>query len=153
MSLYNQLHGTNPIAPLLLQWLDIDQGNEYESGRFRDIYLNGAGDYIFLYTRNGGGNREAYEEINQKLMSHPNYVEDYDDDFDSTYAYFVFTIPLHFKTTAEAFATGVEPKTVAEKFKETIAEMESMTPEQMKADRRFAPTVKMLEKITEELTK
>lgn len=61
------------------------------------------GDYVVvLNTRQGGGNRECWcndEENhdpgclylnNEELESHPDYVGDEDDDFDSTYASFYF---------------------------------------------------------------
>ena len=59
-------------------------------------------DYVVVVSaRQGGGNRECYCEydghedgclaLNNEIISeHPNYVTDYDDDFDSTYNYFVF---------------------------------------------------------------
>ena len=59
MSMYNLMHGMNPLAGILLKMLEIDQeGSKYSSGRFRDIYLNEDGKKIILFTRNGGGNRE-----------------------------------------------------------------------------------------------
>ena len=154
MSLYNMLHGMNPLSPILLQWFDIDQpdGN-YDSGRFRDIYLNEDGTKIVLYTRNGGGNREEYQPLIDHLATHLNYVEDYDDDFDSTYAYIVFTVPKEFAEAAKAIATGEKPKTIHEKFEATMKEMEGMTPEQLKADPRFSSTIEMLENINKEFTK
>jgi len=57
---------------------------------------------VIVSARQGGGNRECYCEdydshedgclaLNNEITSeHPNYVTDYDDDFDSTYNYFVF---------------------------------------------------------------
>jgi hypothetical protein len=148
VSLYNQLHGRDQFAPLFLQWLNIDQANgEYESGRFRDIHLSGDGSRLILYTRNGGGNRPSYQHVFDGLSKHPNYIKDYDDDFDNTYAYIEFSVPDEMKTTAEAFATGVDPKTIHQKFVDIQKEMSSMTPDQLRADPRFAPTVKMFEAI------
>lgn len=134
MSLYNMLFGTNEIAPLLLFILDLNQpDNKWDSGRFRDIYLNENGTRIILYTRNGGGNRRhwdlshsKYKEgpdcpcpgciITYKLKKHPNYIRDYDDDFDSTYAYVEFGVPKQFREIAEGLATGKKPQSVHEKF-------------------------------------
>jgi hypothetical protein len=65
----------------------------YISGRFRDIYLNEDGTKIILRTRNGGGNRESYWYVFEILRSHPNYLNDYDDEFDNTYAYIEFSVP------------------------------------------------------------
>lgn len=95
MSLYNMLFGMNKAAPLLLQMA----GLKYEEiARFRDCMVEDG--LIVVYTRTGGGNRECfaddgdcsqcYHTFNERLASKPNYVKDYDDDFDSTYAYFVF---------------------------------------------------------------
>lgn len=61
-------------------------------GRFRDCFLNEKLQ-IVVYTRNGGGNREAYESVTNELRGHPQYVEDFDDDFDCTFAYYVFNVP------------------------------------------------------------
>lgn len=57
-----------------------------------------------VHTRNGGGNRECYCDdydnhdegclavINDKMASHPAYLNDADDDGDYTYANFFFTL-------------------------------------------------------------
>lgn len=71
------------------------------------VYLDGVSDdsdyVVVVSARQGGGNRECYcgdyddyhEDgclalNNEVVETHPNYVTDYDDDFDSTYNYFVF---------------------------------------------------------------
>lgn len=138
MSLYNLLFGTNPVAPLLLKVLDL---KEEDVGRFRDAYLEKR--KIVIFTRNGGGNREHwdftyedYEEgpdcpcpgcaITHKLPEHSNYVRDYDDDFDSTYAYIEFSIPDKYKELFAALqATQKEPvpTKVGEKFLRLIEEL------------------------------
>lgn len=142
------LHGRNPLTSVLLEWLDIDQPDgKYDSGRFRDIYLNEDGTKIILYTRNGGGNRDEYQSLIDHLATHPNYLSDYDDDFDCTYAYIEFYIPKEFEKIAKAMATGEKPKTVHEKFVETMNEMKDLTPEQLRADPRFKSTVEILDKI------
>ncbi len=123
MSLYNALFGTNAYAPVLLQILGIDQPDgKYESGRFRDIYLHDG--KIILYTRNGGGNREQYQPIIDKLATHPNYIRDYDDDFDCTYAYIEFSIPEKSKTFLSKLSK-LKTDTPREKFDKLIKEMES----------------------------
>lgn len=68
----------------------------YPTGRFRDIYFEneeGGIPKVVLYTRNGGGNRDAYEYVFELLSQHPLYLTDYDDDFDCTYAYIEFKAP------------------------------------------------------------
>lgn len=123
MSLYNSLFGTNAYAPVLLQVLGIDQPDgKYESGRFRDIYL--ADGKIILYTRNGGGNREEYQSIIDKLATHPNYICDYDDDFDCTFASIEFSYPEEHRPLLEKLAL-LKTKTPQEKFDDLMKEMES----------------------------
>jgi len=112
MSLYNMLFGANQAAPLLTAILDLGS-KKWPIGRFRDAFVEKTedGDWrIVLYTRNGGGNRECWtddckhdresgclEFVNENLTQHPNYIRDYDDDFDCTYAYFVFSVPAGFE--------------------------------------------------------
>ena len=76
----------------------------WPTGRFRDIHLSTGdersldrGPRIVLFTRNGGGNRESYFYVFDILRAHPNYLRDYDDDFDSTYASIEFSIPEKFR--------------------------------------------------------
>lgn len=124
MSLYNTLFGMNPAAGYLLGSL----GKTSEDfGRFRDAYYekgeSGKEGKIIVYTRCGGGNREAYEDVFDEMELHPNYITNYDDDFDSTYAYF------EFKPTEEIveFFKDMEAQNferVSEKFKREIKEME-----------------------------
>jgi hypothetical protein len=100
MSLYNALFGLNPSSHLLLAMLNLSKN---DVGRFRDCYLKRNDDgllNIVVYTRNGGGNREDYEEVTEALQHHPAYLSDRDDDFDSTYAAYVFSVPDRFKETA-----------------------------------------------------
>ena len=88
MSMYNMLHGFNPAATLCLGALDLAAT---EFGRFRDAFLcNGE---IVVHTRCGGGNREDYQHVFDKMREHPDFLRDYDDSFDSTYADFVFRFP------------------------------------------------------------
>ena len=99
MSLYNTINGVNPctffVAPLIA-------GHPQENiGRFRDCFLSDDdkpeyNNHIFIYTRMGGGNRDDYNQQIEALQRNEFYVTDYDDDFDSTYATFVFKIPAKF---------------------------------------------------------
>jgi len=140
MSLYNMLFGQNPLAPLLMAAL----GNP-DVGRYRDAYLDG--DRIVVHTRNGGGNRDCYcddpffksEETeprerghkpgclaltNEKLSEHPLYVSDADDDFDCTYADFVFRFPPeHADALAELSRMQGEPNRPAERWQELLAKL------------------------------
>lgn len=105
MSLYNMLHGTHGLDQVLGFVLDLDvAGGSYDTGRYRDIWLQDG--KIYLFTRNGGGNREEYQGVIDDLSEHSNYIEDYDDDFDSTYATIVFSYPEHYA----ALLKHIEPK-------------------------------------------
>jgi len=104
MSMYNALFGQNPHADILLGILGLSKG---DVGRFRDCYVDelDGEQVIAVYTRNGGGNRECWEDddndgcdcpgcvISYCLPDHPNYLRDEDDDFDCTYATIYFSIP------------------------------------------------------------
>ena len=170
MGLYNVLFGTNSYAPILKWVLKLDFPNGYPSGRFRDIYLNKDGTRITLYTRNGGGNRDCWGldgcnpakeghdpqcmiSIIKRLREHPNYLKDYDDDFDCTYAYFEFSIPDKYIETTKSLATGEEPKNVSEKFSEIVQEIKATPKEQLEKDERFKPIMEILKHITNEVEK
>lgn len=112
MSLYNMLNGVNPATLHILPMLG-KHPDEYP--RFRDCFvgqlendkelvdqfgipemkskINKDERQISIYTRVGGGNREGYIKEIEQLRKMPGYVTDYDDDFDNTYATFVFKIP------------------------------------------------------------
>ena len=90
--LYNLLFGWNPACVLLAPMLT-DENPQTFFPRFRDCYLGDDGDTIEIYTRVGGGNRDAYEDEIGALRNMPTYLSDYDDDFDCTYATFVFGVP------------------------------------------------------------
>jgi len=162
MSLYHMLCGENPLSGMLLQFLDIDQGNKWFSGRFRDCYPNKDGTKILLYTRNGGGNREHFDEyankkegmdcscpaccINHQLPKHPNYIKDYDDDFDCTFATVEFSVPERWAEFVKDIATEENCETGAEKFQKQIDLLSEGDSESVaKAKKKFGA---ILEKIT-----
>ena len=86
------LHGVNPLAGGLLATLGFTQDN---FGRLRDCYLVEVDDElrIAVFTRCGGGNRDDYQHVFDWAMEQENYVRDFDDDYDSTYATIEFSIP------------------------------------------------------------
>lgn len=95
MSLYNMLHGTTPATFLVLPMLG-KHPDKYP--RFRDCFLRDEehpeyNDHIHVYTRTGGGNREAYQVGNDEIRAMPDFVTDFDDSFDSTFASWVFRVP------------------------------------------------------------
>ena len=88
MSLYNMIFGKNPSEKEILALLGL---TELDVERFRECWIDERTRRIVIMTRTGGGNREYYR--NEKLTSNPYYIDDHDDDFDSTYAYYEFAIP------------------------------------------------------------
>lgn len=83
---------------------DCIKNKVYPTGRFRDMHLakdEKGNTIISLFTRNGGGNRDEYFYIFDILKTHPNYIRDYDDDFDCTYAYIEFSVPDKHKNFVE----------------------------------------------------
>lgn len=91
-SMYNMLFGKNHFADFILESLDL---TEEDCGRFRDAFV--AGGEIAIYTRNGGENRENQKKAIDWLKNHPCYLRDQDDNYDSTYATFYFSIPEEHK--------------------------------------------------------
>ena len=88
MSLYNMVFGMNPDSDKLLSLLGKTAG---DFGRFRNVYMEDG--FIVVHTRNGGGNREDYEDVFDEMSEHPWYSHDADDDFDCTYANIYFKLP------------------------------------------------------------
>ena len=104
MSLYNMVNGVNPATFFFLPMLG-KHPDEYP--RFRDCFLADEehpeyNDHIHVYTRTGGGNREEYEEENSSMMAMPDYVTNFDDSFDCTYASWAFKVPEKWKEDYEA---------------------------------------------------
>jgi len=129
MSLYNMLNGVNPATFVILPMLGEKHPDQYP--RFRDCFIDG--EEIHVHTRVGGGNRNCgFGE--EELQAHPNYLRDEDDDFDSTYATYIFSVPEQWKPDFDKIVAGklleisqeykdrlykVFPK-LAEKFDETF---------------------------------
>ncbi|MEY2756212.1 MAG: Geobacillus virus [Actinomycetota bacterium] len=92
MSMYAMIHGQRPDGPALVALLLARQS--FEVGRYRDAWVEIEGDapVIRVHTRNGGGNREDYDD--GSMAEHPWYVRDADDDYDCTYADWWFRPPL-----------------------------------------------------------
>ncbi len=92
MSLYNMTRGMHPLAGhLLREGLDFTVEDVETIPRLRDVML--FPDEIRILTRTGGGNRGSYEEGNQFLQNRKGYIRDWDDSFDSTYAWWAFEWP------------------------------------------------------------
>lgn len=146
MSLYNLLFGVNQDADELLKMLNL---TEDDFGRFRDAYLNENGTNIIVYTRCGGGNRDYYEDMFSKMEKHPEYVTDYDDDFDCTYAYFVFNVPEKFKKQAKLMSDKTKPKSVHEKFQEAVDDMDKKGKDSEYA-KKIKPTIDKIKEVFRE---
>ena len=100
MSMYNMLLGRNPACPFLLAMLGL---TPEDTGRLRDCLLFRSGKelIIYLFTRNGGPNREEYENVTNALRALPWYIDDADEALDGTYASYRFRIPEEHRATAE----------------------------------------------------
>ena len=112
MSFYNILFGQNPMSKVLLAMLNL---STEKVGRFRDCFISEG--KIAVYTRNGGGNRDCWNDcdpqctcpgctIENHLPEHPNYLYDKDDDFDCTYATVYFSFPEKYKELLGALDSG-----------------------------------------------
>lgn len=88
MSFYNMMFGKNPVSDLVLAIIGLKE-NDIE--RFRDCGIDLEDDNIWVYTRTGGNNRDDYENL--ALVESPYYMYDRDDEYDSTYATYFFSIP------------------------------------------------------------
>lgn len=89
------MHGVTNATFFILPMLG-KHPDEYP--RFRNCFLcNNAypeyDNHIHVYTRTGGGNREDYEAKNEEMQSMSGFVVDFDDLYDSTYAFWVFEVP------------------------------------------------------------
>ena len=120
--MYNMLFGQNPISNVLLEILQL---TEEGFGRFRDCYLSSDGSKIIVYTRNGGGNREKYQGVFDELSKHENYICDYDDDFDCTYASIEFSVPQKYKEICKELAKISDTSAGQDKFKKILEQLET----------------------------
>lgn len=86
--LYNVVFSENEYGPALVALLNEVQ--PIEVGRYRDAWVEHEGDNLLIrvHTRNGGGNRDVYDD--PSMQAHPWYVRDEDQDFDCTYADYWF---------------------------------------------------------------
>ena len=120
MSMYNMLFGVNPDTDTLLSLLGKTAG---DFGRFRNVYMEDG--YIIVHTRNGGGNREDYEDVFDEMSEHPWYSHDADDDFDYTYANIYFKVRENHKDFL-AIMNLNEGKSPSKQWGELLASMEAL---------------------------
>lgn len=108
MSLYNMIQGVTQAVFFVMPMLGEEHPETYP--RFRDCFLKDDDhpeydDFIHVYTRVGGNNRGCgFGE--DELIQHPNYVTSFDDDFDNTYASYIFSIPDEWKYDFAKFKAG-----------------------------------------------
>ncbi len=114
MSLYNMINGVNPATFFILPMLGEKHPETYP--RFRDCFIEN--DEIHVYTRVGGGNRNC-KFGEEELQGHPNYIRDFDDEFDSTFATYVFSVPEEFKPDFELIKAG-KIKDISDKYKKRL---------------------------------
>jgi hypothetical protein len=122
MSLYNMIHGFNPACFFFLPMLG-KRPEEYP--RFRDCFTRDDErpefneGHIIVYTRTGGGNRENYIKENQAIRDMPGFVTDYDDDFDCTFANWVFKVPDQWREDYEFILAG-ELKFLSQEYRDLL---------------------------------
>ncbi len=103
--------------------------------RFRDAWVENQDDepVIVIYTRQGGGNRDCFCGeggqhpdtnsscgSNEAMQTHPLYLRDADDEFDSTYATFCFRCPPEFRDTLRDPEIMQEPVNMPERWRAAI---------------------------------
>lgn len=101
MSFYNVMFGKNNMSDSILATLGLTRG---DFGRFRECFV--ADGKIVVYTRNGGGNREYYQDVFDELGTHPCYLYDEDNDFDCTYATIYFKFPKEYAKELKKLESG-----------------------------------------------
>lgn len=119
----------------------LEDTEQYAIGRLRDAWLEPGDDdkpVIAVYTRNGGGNRQHSDPehpkctgcVMEKIVNHPLYLRDADDEFDTTYATIWFKMPEWLAEEILAVLSArpglVEPERVdmSKKWREAIANLD-----------------------------
>lgn len=128
MSLYNMVLGMHPFAGDLLRVLGFTPQDVDRIARIRDVYLYP--EEIRILTRTGGGNREEYEGENEWLRGISGFLRDWDDSYDSTFAWWAYRWP---DEQREALQTALEriqehrpdllPDHLGDRFEEAISKM------------------------------
>jgi hypothetical protein len=141
MSFYNLMNGVNHATYFALPMLG-KHPEEYP--RFRDCFVGKLSraeekdqfgiplmklttdSVLSVFTRVGGSNRGSYEKEIEELRSVPEYIEDYDDSFDSTFAVFVFSVPERWKVDFNCMFIKSEEETAVSD--EYLAELKRVYP-------------------------
>lgn len=115
MSMYNMLMGYNPACLFFMPMLGRKQ-EEYP--RFRDCFISEDRKHIDIYTRVGGGNRNCgYGE--EELYKDENFVETFDDDYDTTYGTYRFKVPEKWQKDFDYILNG-EFQKVSQEYIDTV---------------------------------
>lgn len=160
MSLYNMLFGKNPASDFILSWIGTAQDDFY---RFRDAYVREKDGQlqIVVHTRNGGGNRECWNDgedecqgctgcfMQNDVMNMPHYLYDEDDDFDFTYADIVFAVPSQFETVARVMTSDDPPP--AERWQELFTKLRADNPDDPQVKRALEVGKPIIDAIAEKL--
>lgn len=106
--MYQMMNGVSQATFFILPMLE-KHPDEYP--RFRDCFTSDEehpdfDDYIHVYTRTGGNNRSDYELENNAMKKMPEYVIDWDDSFDNTYASWIFKVPEKWKSDFNLIKEG-----------------------------------------------
>lgn len=134
-NMYQLVHGVSPATFFILPMLG-KHADEYP--RFRDCFVQrhsfqmkddlpimqpdeivSMPDKIYVLTRLGGGNREAYAKEIEALRKSSYYEEDYDDRFDNTYATFVFRVPGKWREDYELVTSG-QVERISQEYREEL---------------------------------
>lgn len=134
MALYTQLFGENKEATSILGFANL---NREMFPRYRDVFLCDDGNNVIVYTRIGGPNRNNYKQQIKNIKQHKQFITDYDDKHDNTYAYFKFKVlPEYIDTTKIMF--DEEPLTVWELFERHLKRAQDPNSEEYKKDLEIA---------------
>lgn len=135
MSLYNMTQGANPATFFVLPMLG-RHPDDYP--RFRDCFMqerkfiiheglpvmmidpNGRSGIICVFMRVGGGNRESYVKEIEDMRKMPTYIRDFDDEFDPTYATFVFDVPTKWRKDFDTLMKDSNIKGLSEEYRREL---------------------------------
>jgi hypothetical protein len=154
MSLYHAVNGVNNAVWFILPMLNIHPDN---IGRFRDCWAGKATNddkevdqfktpiktikgnvnerIITIYTRTGGGNRECYIEENKDITKINGFINDEDDNFDCTYAYWYFKVPNEFTKDFDIYVNTGDITKFSEEYKKRILSIYPNLKEKLKEDK------------------
>lgn len=115
--LYNAIFDRNEMGPVILATLDL---SEQSFGRYRDLWFKEG--RIAVYTRCGGGNREAYAHVFKAMSQHELFDRAEDDKMDSTYCTFYFHFPEDYE---ELFSRMPDGLSGDERWEKALAELQA----------------------------